>query len=397
MGRDWKYLTYVLGGLSIFVILRLLSPAQFDWTVTFAHDDKRPHGGFAFHQLLTGMLHDRQQLKHSYATLYELKDSLETGDNLLIIAGNFNCDDADTRVLLNHIDGGGTAVIAANNFWGLLSDTLNLRSYDNFFNTGDIATAEDSSFLKFSNPHLDTASRFWFTMGSSNNYFDRFDTLRTTVVAENAFEQPVAIRVAWGKGNLILCSTPMAFTNIHLLNRDNHEFISGLLSFLPESRIYRTEYYHLGRMEAQSPLRFVLSNEPLRWAYYLTIALILAFMIFEARRKQRIIPIVKAPANTSLEFVTTIGNLYYQKGDHKNVAEKKIAFLLEQIRSRYLLKTNEFNDDFFAALAQKSGNAKTDILALFRSISFIQSNTMISAGQLMDLNDKIERFNHPDL
>jgi hypothetical protein len=31
-----------------------------------------------------------------------------------------------------------------------------------------------------------------------------------------------------------------------------------------------TEYYHLGRMESTTPLRFILTNEPLRWGYYIT-------------------------------------------------------------------------------------------------------------------------------
>ncbi|MBT1698690.1 hypothetical protein KK083_17490 [Fulvivirgaceae bacterium PWU4] len=120
---------------------------------------------------------------------------------------------------------------------------------------------------------------------------------------------------------------------------------------------------------------------------------VILFMLFEAKRKQRIIPVIKPLANTSLEFVSTIGNLYYQNGDHRNLAEKKVSFLLEQIRSKYLLKTNQLNDEFFTALASKSGNRKEDIEELFKTISFISTSTVISAGQLVDLNNKIERFN----
>jgi hypothetical protein len=169
--------------------------------------------------------------------------------------------------------------------------------------------------------------------------------------------------------------------------------VSATLSCLPDSDIRWTEFYHLGRREAKTPLRFVLTNEPLAWAYYIVIGSVLLFMLFEAKRRQRIIPVIKPPANTSLEFVSTIGNLYYQGGDHKNMAEKKINFLLEQIRTRYLLKTTQFNDEFIGALAAKSGHSKEQVETLFRAISFITSSTMISAGQLVDLNHKIEVFN----
>jgi hypothetical protein len=145
-------------------------------------------------------------------------------------------------------------------------------------------------------------------------------------------------------------------------------------------------------MESKTPLRFILNNEPLAWAYYLTIGAVVVFMLFEAKRKQRIIPIVKPLPNTSLEFVSTIGNLYYQNGDHKNIAEKKINFLLEHIRSSFLLKTLYWNEEFFRTVANKSGNTTEDVQRLFKKINFIQSSSMISAEQLMDLNDAIEQF-----
>jgi len=230
-----------------------------------------------------------------------------------------------------------------------------------------------------------------------HNYFEHFDTTRTTVIAKNDYQKPVTIRISWGKGNIILNSTPLAFTNIYLLPEKNNEFASTTLSYLPKTNVHRTEFYHLGRMESSSPLRYILTNEPLRWAYYLTIAAILIFMIFEAKRKQRIIPVIKPLANTSLEFVSTVGNLYYQNGDHKNMAEKKINFLLDQIRTKYLLRTHEFNVEFINILASKSGNNSEEVQSLFRTITFIQSTTVISAGQLMDLNQKIEKFNHQNL
>ena len=396
MGKDWKYIVYVLGALSVFVIVKLLSPTTYDWSVTFAHNDKNPFGTYAFHSLLPGLFKE-DKINHSYLTLYELRDSIGSGDNIVIISNNFSADEQDTKVLLSHVHNGGAALISAQNFRGQFADTLNLAAYDYFFKTGDIATGADSSYLKFENPSLDTSQRFWFRRDNTHNYLEKFDTLRAAIIARNEYGNPVTIRLKWGKGDLILNTTPMAFTNIYLLSGTNHDFVSGMLSCLPsERRIHRTEYYHLGRMEASSPLRFVLRSEPLRWAYYIVIGLIIIFMLFEAKRKQRLIPVITPPGNTSLEFVTTIGNLYYQNNDHKNLAEKKIAFFFDQIRTKYRLKTHALDDEFFTSLAHKSGNSREDVLALFRSISFIQSSTMISPGQLMDLNEKIERFNHQE-
>ena len=64
------------------------------------------------------------------------------------------------------------------------------------------------------------------------------------------------------------------------------------------------------------------------------------------RRKQRYIPVVAKPKNDSLDFVKTIGRLYYDKGDHKNLSRKMGAFFLEHVRSRYKLPTGTLNEEF---------------------------------------------------
>jgi hypothetical protein len=390
MRKDWKYIMYVGGAFLLFVIVKLMAPKQHDWTMTLAHDDKDPYGTYALFELFPDLISGKN-IEHSYNTILELRDSLNAGKSFFILATTFSCDRTETGVLLDHVSNGGNAFISAQYFRGVFADTLNLDTYDYFFKEDGI-TQDDSSFLAFENPTLDTTAHYFYLRDNINLYFERFDTTRTTIIAENDLHQPVALRIAYGKGSFILCSTPLVFTNIYLLSANNREFVSSVLSTLPGKNVLWTEFYQVGRMESSTPLRFILNNEPLAWAYYLTMSAVLIFMLFEAKRKQRIIPIVKPLPNTSLEFVSTIGNLYYQNGDHKNIAEKKINFLLEQIRSKYSLKTLYWNAEFFKALANKSGNTIEDVQKLFKKISFIQSNTMISAEQLMDLNETIERF-----
>jgi hypothetical protein len=388
--KDWKYILYVFGAIAIFVMVKLIGPKQFDWTVTYAHDDKDPYGTYALSNLLPSLF-ENKKISHGYKTLYELKDSLDKKDNIIIIASGFNPGKEDTDVLLHHVHNGASAFISAQSFYGTLSDTLNVSTIDQFFSEAD-RFGRDTTYLQLVNEYSNTTQQYGYSRNNVYDAFHKFDTTRSTVIARNDYGKPVTLRIKWGKGNLILNSTPMAFTNIYFLSQNNHAFISETLSYLPSENVRRTEYYHVGRMESSSPLRFILNNEALKWAYYITLAALLIFMLFEAKRKQRIIPIIKPLANTSLEFVSTIGNLYYQNGDHKNMAEKRITFLLEQIRSKYLLKTNDLNDDFFFALSGKSGKNQEQVRQLFNTIAIIQSSPRISAEQLLDLDRKIEQF-----
>jgi hypothetical protein len=114
-------------------------------------------------------------------------------------------------------------------------------------------------------------------------------------------------------------------------------------------------------------------------------------MIFNAKRKQRIIPIIKPLTNTTVDFTKTIGNLYFQEGNHDTIMEKKIIYFLEKIRQDYLLDTQNLDDDFIKKLHQKSGK---DIALIENVVMLIkrQRKTFKSTeAELIKLNAVIEK------
>lgn len=388
--KDWKYILYVGLAIAVFVVVKLTGPREYDWTITFAEDDKNPYGGYVINQLLPSLI-SGGNVQHDYKSLYELKDSIKQ-ENLFILATTMSADSSDSEVLLDHVKKGGHAFVSANYFYGEFADRLNLSTDDYLFDFGERQNRKDTSWIKFTGAGQDSAARYRYRRDNISNYFAQFDTTKTTVLARNDNGKPVTLKMKVGKGNLILNCTPLAFTNIYMLSEDNSAFVSNTLSYLPERDVRWIAYYHLGRMESKTPLRFILTNEPLMWAYYITIFSILLFMIFESKRKQRIIPIMSPLQNTSLEFIRTIGNLYYQNGDHKNLAEKKINYLLDLIRTRYLLQTTSLDEAFAGALAKKSGKPLEEVSALIQLVNKIKKSSALSETMLLDLNKQIEKF-----
>ncbi len=391
MKKDWKYILYLSLAFGVFLLVKLTGPKQFDWTPTYATEDKNPFGAYVLKELIPALFNGKK-LTVSNKTIYELKDDLKSGDNVIILTHAFHGDKTDTEALLKHVEKGASVFIGAQSFYGKLADTLNLKTSDYLFKNGLYQQRKDTSFIKFVNPRLDTSKHYIFKRDNIHNYFGRFDSTRTTVIAENDFHQPVAIRINWGKGTFILNCIPLAFTNIYAVSSNTHEFISTTLSHLPNTNSYWAEYYNIGRMEASTPLRFILTQEPLAWAYYLSIISLLLFMIFESKRKQRIIPIIPPLENTSLEFVGTIGNLYYQRSDHKNIAEKKIVFFFDQVRSRYLLSAKLADENFTSLLAKKSGKQEEEVTKLFDTIALVQQQSTIREEELTELNRLMEKF-----
>ncbi|HTF16455.1 MAG TPA: DUF4350 domain-containing protein [Chryseolinea sp.] len=389
MTRDWKYILYISLAFGAFLMVKLLSPKQYNWTITYAAEDKNPFGGYALRALMSTHF-SSDTMRHSFKTLYELRDSLKENANIFVLAQSFSPGEEDTDALLDHVYKGGNAFLSSNYLDGPLADTLKLRVYSGAFR--DLLQSQDSSKLHLVATSLDTMRSYSFKEATIESYFRNFDTTRTTVIAVNEQRAPVTIRMKWGAGNLIFNSTPLIFTNMYLLAAENADFVSTQLSYLPNRELTWTEFYQRGRREISTPLRYVLLNEPLSWAYYITVVTLLVFMLFEMKRRQRIIPVIPPLANTTLDFVSTIGDLYYQRGDHKNIAEKKIAYFLEQVRSRHALVTSQLDGEFATALSRKSGREEKEMAELVLLIRAIKDNPALSAETLVDLNTKLEAF-----
>jgi hypothetical protein len=120
--------------------------------------------------------------------------------------------------------------------------------------------------------------------------------------------------------------------------------------------------------------------------------LLALYFFTEVKRRQRLIPEYSKPANESLEFVTTIGKLYYEKGDHKNLADKLTLFFLDYVRNKYKLSTNELNEAFVQRLSLKTGVAVEELSKLINTLVTIKLNGRISEQQLLQYHQQLENF-----
>ncbi|MEM6264991.1 MAG: DUF4350 domain-containing protein, partial [Bacteroidota bacterium] len=105
-----------------------------------------------------------------------------------------------------------------------------------------------------------------------------------------------------------------------------------------------------------------------------------------------LVPIVPPKPNTTLEFTETIGRLYFDKKNHKNLAEKKIKVFLEYIRSHYFLDTQHLDEDFLQALSKKTAMEKGRLKALVHLITRVRNSRNFGESDLIELNAEIERF-----
>jgi len=148
----------------------------------------------------------------------------------------------------------------------------------------------------------------------------------------------------------------------------------------------------MGRMEAQTPLRYILSEPALKWALYILLLTILIAMIFEIKRKQRVIPILVPLKNETLDFVRTVASLYYQKKDHKNLAAKKILHFTDYLKQNLYVDTNDEVGEIIKKITAKTGSEENEVKILFEQMNYISNASYITSKELKLLLNRIENI-----
>ena len=204
----------------------------------------------------------------------------------------------------------------------------------------------------------------------------------------------------YGKGKLFLHNEPRAFSNYFLLQKDNYNYLQRLLGYaviLPE-HLYWDDYYNKltyrksGHPNNFSTLEELWRHPALKNAFLLSLLLLALYILFGGKRRQRIIAPVKQNENTTITFTETIGRLYLQKGDNKNIAEKMITYFNEYIRNSYFMNITHVNNDFISTLSRKSGVDRDKVEILYRAIAQVQQNHEVSDYELLSLNELIQLF-----
>lgn len=396
--KDKKYIIFLVVIIILYVFYELQKPKQLNWTSTYHANHSIPFGALATHDLMKDLFDD-QALTSTYKTVYELVNEDSIQDNLLIIADGVGMDQNDVNALLKYVDGGGTVMISARDFGGDLLDTLGFAitvkdetlAYDfEAIQAALAGEALETVSLKFG----DEENRAYpFSTIATMSYFSSVVEDNFDVLAVNEADQPVLMAYKGRKGDLYLSTMPLAFTNYFVLGEETAQFTSKLMSLFPkDTPLLHNEYYQLGRLEAQTPLRVILSNPSLKWAFFILSFTLLIFIFFESKRRQRIIPLITPLKNMSIEFVETLGRLYYRQSDHRKLAEKRVHYWKDFVRGHYNLRTDHFDERFAQGLANKSGQSLKSINVLLEFIKRVEAGIAINQAELMQIEKQLNAF-----
>lgn len=368
-----------------------------DWEESFNEKSNKPYGVSVLYKELPKLFN-----KHKVRTVYHqpasyLKAHAEDrfGDHAaegsFIIIGNSDyLEDDSIDELLHFVDSGNTLFISDYNYPQKIHDTLGI-STKYLINEKDRISYQSLEYVNTKDIPIDR--------NDGDNYFFEFDSINYNVLGHSKIDYKHVnfIEIPFGEGHIYLHTEPKAFTNYNLLKDDRYTYAEGVLSYLPDNNIYFDSYTKIqtgydGNVDKESNLSWFLEQLSFRWAWYTAIIFGILFMIFNAKRRQRIIRIIKPLQNTTVGFVKTVSNLYFVTQDHKNLIDKKITYFLEKTRTDYNLDTTILDDTFIENLASKSNKKKEDVKNLIDFIIWLRTKHAVSEENLIKLNRYIESF-----
>lgn len=382
-----RYLIFGAILIVIYITAQFNRPKSVDWTETLSNKDKIPFGTFILNNRLKDIFVNSKIVHYRRPIYNAIEEDSIKNSSYLVVCSNIEVTKSDFDALTKYIKQGNDVFIAAEYMGKAFEKYLNVQT-EVYLKIGYDATP-----VTFLDTSIDSKKYYTIDRGSSSCYFSRFDTAKATVIGENKYHKANFIRYTFGKGSLFLLTNPRLFSNYSLLSADGAAYAATCLSFIKSTpNIIFDEYYTQGDEGSDSPMRVFLNNYALQWAYYLSIATILIFVLFEMKRRQRIIPVIEPLTNSTLDFVTVVGQVYYEKRDNANIAHKKILYFLSYLRDAYQIKTTKFDSEFVEILTTKLALDPTFSNELAGYLQYISTPHKVTDHELIELNKLIEKF-----
>lgn len=323
-----------------------------------------------------------------------------SGDRMayIIIAPVVRPSQQELLGIINRAANGDHIFISAMTLGQNLLDTFKLKDGD----PSNSIHGYDSLTVSIYDPEARDSARYQYPGLRLDSYFSVMDSSVTNVIGRDEDGNANFVKFSYqGGGSVCIQYAPTAFSNFFLLHKNNKRYYDLALSSIPDtvSTVLWDDYFRThtdgvdrSQTSAFSKLGVFLKDEVLRWAFWLALMLLAIIYLFESKRRQRIVPNIPRLKNSSLDFVKTIGRLYYQRKDNKNLSAKMTTRFLGQVRSKYNLQTTNLSDEFIDKLTYKSGYPSTLVKSLVSEIKRIDEAQTVSDEELLAFNDKIDNF-----
>lgn len=390
MNKTFKlYLVLFAVMLGLLVVLQLGKSEVIDWRKNFDVGEKTPFGLYVFDREADRLFGNRLERQMQSPFDYYSKQKTESDHNILVIASSI--DEMSWTKILDQASKGASVMLISEDFSETLSNALKFHQSNIAFEETQTLALTDVKW------GADSLALDKLPSGQGFMSIDQRHQILGKIKEKNNTDQANFIKVNYGKGVFYLHSEPLFLTNYYLLEQKGSErYLQDVFSYLPARRTVWFVQGGASLGESNSPMRYILNNPPLRYAWWLFLVGLLVFVFFTAKRKQRVIPVIEPLKNKSLEFVQSIGNLYLQEGDFHDMMAKKSQYFLYRVRQELFLDTRRLDEDFVQKLHLKTGAPTEKIKEAVLLIKKAQDpQALVRREDLGRINDLLDGILNP--
>ncbi|WP_029297672.1 hypothetical protein [Chryseobacterium hispalense] len=344
MNKTFKiYAVIFIVVMIILVLFEANKSESTDWRKNFDINQKSPFGLFVFNNEINTLF--KNKIKRIGETPYDYYQSDKKTHNILIIQEEI--DRQSWNKILDQVSKGSDAMLIVSEMPKQISDSIGYYDSQISFEDENVLKLTDK---KFENDfiHLDK-----FPSGRGFTFIKPGVEVLGKTVEKNNSDQANFIKIEFGKGKIYVHCEPLFITNYYLLKRGDVKYAQDVFSYLDDRETIW--FVENDAKVSQFFLRFILSNPALKYAWWVFLGGMVLFIFFNAKRKQRIVPIIEPLKNTSVDFVKSIGNLYLQEGDFHDMMAKKAQYFLNKVRMDLLIDTQYLDAEFTKKLHLKTG------------------------------------------
>lgn len=352
----------VLAG--IFYYFRSSTKPMYNWSESswqknqgYSEQSDQPYGTFIAHRLLQRYFPGKRVINLTDNIAEELPENGK-GDNYVFIGEALYMDSLGTDKLLKFVRAGNTAFISSKSIPFDLMNYVYYQECDNIAWTDYDSVNDSIGMLSLYTPQLPDSAYEYFYAVQNKSVPYVWNYLSPYVFCDSLPQHPLGFlnrfkvnfaEFPCGKGKFLLHTSPIVFSNFSMLRPETQPYVEGVWSHLSEGNIYwdamsrvpesvgrrrnRSDFNRF--QEEENPLTYILKQKSLAWAWYLLMGTAGLWLVFRAKRRQRIIPVLKPNENSSYEFISTIANLHFREKNYQNLSKQGMKLFLNQLRERY--------------------------------------------------------------
>ncbi len=420
-----KRTTVTLAIFAVFLLLTLLfvwwTQQRYVWqdsvTGKAYHENwEQPYGSLIFYRMLQGYLPERRFIQVDSSLASALPDTTAAPAAYVFIGEGMHYDSAETEQLLRFVAAGNTALLISKSLpqrliQRLLGDTcapVFWEDYEYYLDTFvqmQLKRTADTVSLFFAvrnEPVLYHWCHIRMPEGCGALSFDTLGLLDSL---------PNFIALPLGMGKILLHSTPVAFSNYQLLRPAMRRYVEEVVAELPNGDLYWDADNRVPEREARvrnnssrslpddHPLAYILRQPALAWAWYLLIGMAVSYLLFQAKRRRQVVPVLARNENSSYEFISTIANLHFREKNYRQICYQMMRLFVAQVRERYALPVQfdpetgvvQIDNAFIPKLAQRSETPEARLNDLFRQFTAVVQFEP-DEDMMVELNRSIDAF-----